>query len=243
MNKKRIFYIILTGLLLLSLQSIEAFQLSPISVSMTPSGPGAKQSFKIVNSSDKPEAVLIYMAVRDTDIDGMEINVDAEDDFSLYPGQIILMPNTTKTIRLEWIGNPNPGRELAYRIIVEQVPINFEEEKPGATVNINIKYMGAVYIAPEGAEPDIVIGSAVRQEEADGTEKLVILVHNRGTAHSIIKDFTIHLNDGIKLHSSDLKGMNGSNILAGHVRRFVLPWPVGLNNTPLAASIEFIKKE
>jgi len=177
------------------------------------------------------------------DIDGTESHVDAEDFFLVYPSQVILMPNTTKTIRVQWIGDPNPDRELAHRIIAEQLPIDFEkqENRKGAQIRVNIRYMGAIYILPEDAKPDVVIESALQQKEKDGTKRLVVLLHNRGTAHRIIKDFKVHLNDGLKLDSDQLEEMNGRNILAGHRRRFVLPWPEGLGDSPLDARIEFVK--
>lgn len=245
MKKKQIFLIIILSLL--PLLSVSAFQFSPINTYLSPFGADSRATFKLINQSDKPEAVNIYMASREMDIDGNEINTNADEDFILYPSQIILMPNTMRTVRLEWIGNPEPDKELAYRIIAEQLPIDLENEENSEQVqlNINIRYMGSVYIRPENVLPDIVIES-IRQTETDdwGYRELLLEVYNRGTAHRILKDFRILLPDGTSLDSDKVEGMNGSNILAGSRRRFLLPWPRGLDSAQFnerikSAEIEF----
>jgi fimbrial chaperone protein len=223
-------------------------------VSLAPSGSGSKKAFRLHNKGDKPEAVQISMVVREMDIDGKEKYPDADKDFIVYPTQIILMPGSTKTVRIQWIGDPNPEKELAYRIIAEKLPIDFEEEKSGAAIKeqkakitLLLRYMGSVYIVPKNAKPDVIVDSVEKRRGENGKKELVVIVHNRGTAHIIMKQLKLRLTSGgsgknsIVLDSEQLKGMEGENILAGHKRRFILPWPEGLGDGSIKASIDYKK--
>ena len=74
-------------------------------------------------------------------LDGIETNQDANDDFIVYPPQLIVPPGTQQVIRVTWIGEPEPPIELAYRLIAEQLPINlsqvnYTDQSSGASANV-----------------------------------------------------------------------------------------------------------
>lgn len=226
-----------------------AFNLTPIKVDFHPAGQGASQVFKIENDSGEPIAVQVSMVSRHMDIDGRETYREADDQFIVYPPQMVIGPRQYQNVRVTWAGDPDPQSELSYRIIAEQLPVNLSREiRTGVSVNLMIRYLGAVYIVPRKANPDIVVSDIVKEHSDEGRPGLAITVHNRGNTHAVLGDLTVRMEgtDGtgpasrpVTLGPEQLKGMTGENVLAGNSRRFVLPWPEGLQFIPQNARLEY----
>lgn len=211
------------------------YQVTPSTLNLDPIGSGANDSFQVISTGDEPVAVEIHVTGRQVDIDGNEVQPRAEDDFIVYPPQILLQPGESQTVRISWLGEPNPESELAYRIITEQLPIQLSQQAANATsatiaITALFRYVTSVYITPDTAEPNVILESASHQNE-NGQDQLVLQFHNQGTAHQLLTDLTLTLNSGgqtVKLSPEQLEGVNGQNVLAQHQRRFVIPWPSGL---------------
>lgn len=237
---------LLLGAFLAATQPAHAFKLSPIVMDFAPSGREANQAFRVENDSEQRVAIQISMLKRDMELGGKEINSDGDEDFIVHPSQILLGPKETQTIRVKWIGERDPAYELAYRIVAEQLPVNLTKEKQtGAKIDILIRYLGSIYIVPKGARSDVVLDSISEQQESNGTNQLVMILHNRGTAHTVLRNLRFKFQAGdqtIELGSDDLKGINGENILAGKKRRFTLPRPAGLPDGPVKASFKFKRR-
>jgi fimbrial chaperone protein len=245
----RIVCLALASTLVLAGGLAHAFKLIPMYMDFHPTGREAHQTFRIENEGDQPVAVQVSMVTREMDIEGKEAYGDAEDDFLVYPPQVVLMPKQIQAVRVQWVGNPNPSKELAYRIMAEQLPVDLEKGErrsraAGVKVNILVRYLGVVYVLPKGARPDVVLDSVQAQGGNGGRRALVLTVRNRGSAHAILGNLKVRLTPkgggaGVELSGQDLQGMEGENILAGHRRRFVLPWPKGLGEGIPEASLDF----
>ena len=68
-----------------------------------------------------------------------------------------------------------------------------------------------------------------------------------GQAHVILRNLSLSLEGeangnaaaALALGPNQLSGMSGENILAGHKRRFLLPWPQEIPFGPIQASFQF----
>jgi len=230
------------------------FQLTPLSVQFAPTGQRATQSFLVSNTGKKATAIQIRMVKRQIDINGKEINTDADDDFILYPPQMLVKAGERQTVRVTWVGNANPAQELSYRIIAEQLPIDSSEIRQAQngttfTLKILFKYIGSVYIVPPNVSPKVSLESAVCQGETDKTgkkdNKLQLTFANQGTAHALLTNLRLNLapigkeSNPVKLEAKQLTGVNGENMLAGSKRQFSLPCPAGLPNDKLSGTFEY----
>jgi len=243
---------IITGLLLFSsLIALLGFRLEPISQDFAPSGPQSSRTFRIENPGDEMIAVQVSVATREVDLDGGEINRDASNYFMVYPSRLIVKPQTFKTVRVKYTGPPNPPREIAYRIIAEQVPLNLpgEEKLQGGGIRLAFKYIGNIYIVPRGVKEEVILESA-RVEVADsGARELVLVFYNRGNRHTLLGDLILQLSQQhpvypviaaqADLEADTLKGVIGENILAGQRRRFRLPAPEGFGDGEIKAEFSF----
>jgi fimbrial chaperone protein len=234
--------------------SQSTFQLSPMLVNFLPSGQKATQSFLVKNSSKNSTAIQIRMVKREMDLDGKEINTNADDDFIFYPPQILLNAGESQSVRVTWVGDASPSKELSYRIIAEQLPIDLPETtqtqgKTAVAVKVLFQFMGSVYIVPPNVAANVSLENAVCQVETsiDGKKenKLQLIFVNQGTAHALLNNLRLTLApvgkeaNSIKLEEKQLAGVNGENLLAGSKRRFSLPCPAGLSNEKLSGSFEY----
>ncbi len=238
-----------------SSSQVEAtFLFSPMQSNFATSGQKATQSFLVTNTGKKATAIQIKMVKRQMDLDGKEINTDADDDFILYPPQMLVKAGERQTVRVTWVGNASPPQELAYRIIAEQLPVDLTEIRQtqgNTTVAIKVlfQYMGSVYIVPPNVSPNLSLENAVCQVETskDGKKenKLQLTFANQGTAHTLLSNLRLNLApvgkeaNPIKLEAKQLTGVNGENMLAGSKRRFSLPCPAGLPNDKLSGTFEY----
>ena len=224
-----IFFIILSGI-----SPALAFKLEPISRVFEPAGAGATQSYQVINDSEEQIAVELSMAERKISLEGQETTESADDDFLVYPSQIVLPPQGVQSVRVTWLGNPNPEKELAYRIIAEQLPINLnnpeesQAETTSGAVKVMFRYMGSVYIRPKNAESKVVLNGITHEKGTDGNDRLVITFDNQGTRRAVLSELNLNLTSQgsqLTLKPEQLEGVNNGVILAGNQRRFSMPWP------------------
>ena len=224
-----IFFIILSGI-----SPALAFKLDPISRVFEPAGAGATQSYQVINDSAEQIAVELSIAERKISLEGQETTESADDDFLVYPSQIVLPPQGVQSVRVTWLGNPNPEKELAYRIIAEQLPINLnnpeesQAETTSGAVKVMFRYMGSVYIRPKNAESKVVLNGITHEKGTDGNDRLVITFDNQGTRRAVLSELNLNLTSQgsqLTLKPEQLEGVNNGVILAGNQRRFSMPWP------------------
>jgi len=236
---------IFLGLLLLVLctPGAGAFQFTPFSDSIKVSKESEKQ-FTVVNSSDAPIAVQVTLHKRAMDGQGEDVLTDGEDDFLLFPPQMIVPPGGTRKIRVQWLGAKDIESEQAYRIIAEQVPVNLErlDQGNGAQIQVMLRYVASLYVRPDNAKSNIVLRSLSKDKDAKGNATLKLTVENTGTRHSLLEDIKLSVG-GAVLVTADLPGIADNNVLAKTSRTFVIPLPAKLKNISTLSNAELKYRE
>jgi fimbrial chaperone protein len=226
---------------LLAVTPAAAYQLQPISRVFAPSGSKSMQTFELVNDGTTRIALSISFETLVRDENYRETNVDAEDEFLAYPAQVILAPGARQTVRVTWLGTPNPMRELAYRIVVAQVPLERLDRSakpdvaPTGQMRITMTYRGTLFIRPAKAAPRISLHGVKR---ASATA-LAITLANTGTAVALIKHCEISVAGGgreLVLPAASLVSLHNTRVLAGGKRRYVIASPVALGVGPVIAT-------
>lgn len=243
----RLIGVIVIGML--GVSPAAAFKISPFTAEMAPAGSRATLDYVVENDSSDPTAVQISVVGRAQAEDGTETLTQAEDQFLVFPAQLVLLPREKRTVRVQWLGPVDPAKELAYRLIAEQLPVDLG--RPGSGTNslkLLIKYQTAVYILPPGirSDPahDLVVQGAEPGRDARGRPTLDLAIANRGLAHINLRGVHVtakSASDGksVILSSPQQVGaMVGENILPGSTRRFAVAWPPELAVGPVSATIE-----
>lgn len=227
---------VITPLLLVVTASTWALSFTPIEMDFTPSGRGTTQIYRIENTNAEIAAVEISIKNRKMSLNGEDQLSDADDDFSIFPAQVVLQPGQTQTVRVQYTGPASLTSEKAYRLIAEQLPIDIGQgPQNGGRMRLLVKYVASVYIVPAGARSKVKLEETKLTTE-EGKTWLELLIHNEGTSRKILKDAQVQI-AGQKLQGQELAGMEGENMLAQTKRWFRIPAPKSVTS---AQNVQFI---
>lgn len=230
-------YILTVLFLTFFLTNISAFKLQPISMDFKDEGKESVKFFTAKNTDSDKIALKVEIYIRDMDVNGKDILTKTEEDFFIYPKQFILKGNSEQRIRVQYQGGKTDTIEKSYRIIVDQVPIEFDNNTNKGGLNILYRYIGSIYILPEKITQNVTIISSKKTDS-----KLLLNLENSGNSHVILQDLHITLSDksnSIVLKPEDLIGLNGTNILTGKIREFITDWPDSITESDFIATIEY----
>lgn len=220
------------SVLVLVLLSVSAFayQLSPLSATYDPSGAGSARVYTITNDSDSPIAIEINAFSRNIDLDGNEYTEDASAYFQIQPRRMIIRPQSSQLVRVQYRGPQTVTREMAYRIISEQIPYSqgAREEGTGQMISFLFVYSTSAYVRPSRIVERVAASAFVNEEG-----KLEIRIENTGSVHQMLNDLSITVsgdNGGVyTLTEEDIGTIRGQNLLAGSTLRIVIDLPEALS--------------
>jgi fimbrial chaperone protein len=215
-------------------------------------GSGDSSTFlRLSNRATEPTAIEIVINEFDRDLDGRGVTGrPADDEFIVYPAQMILMPGDEASVQVRWIGETVLNVERTFALTTREVSIpRQDQERPeigegigeGVRINVNVNvltnYDVRIYVTPRGAKPKVTVEAASARTQAEGN-LLEVRLANQGTAHHPLKDLSLVLmpldpsgaslrQSPVTLAARDVPGMSAA-LLAGGRRRLLIPWPAGL---------------
>ena len=198
-----------------------AFKFSPMSASLDFKGPGSNTLFYVENDSNSPIAIQMSFAKREMNEMGEESNSAIGNELTLYPSQLILQANEKRSIKVSWSGKETADKELAYRLIAEQLPIDLQaEKKKKSNIKILLRYVAALYVSDEKFSSQLTFKEIITKNN-----DLIFVVENSGNKHQILGNLELAFVDKAKksevvLKGEELKGMIGENVLAHSKRQF-----------------------
>jgi P pilus assembly chaperone PapD len=159
--------------LALGIASAWTMNVEPLSMEFAPAGRESIRSFRVSNSQSEMIAVRIRVTTRELLPSGEESRNPADDSFLIFPSRLVLEPGQVQAVRVQWRGSAQLAREAAYRIIFEQVPVEDVAGEPdrggGVSVAFMYRYVGAMYVTPPEATPDVVLASTVAAAAGSAT--------------------------------------------------------------------------
>lgn len=226
--KRKLFFII--SVMILVCTTAFAFQFEPLVQTFDVSGANATKTFTVTNDSDDIIAVVVSALVRTQDEQGNEVNSDASRYFNIQPARILIQPQSSQIVRVQYRGPRTVTRELSFRIVAEQIPYSQGRiASAGSMFNFLYVFRASAYVLPSQIQESVVVTGLA--DNGDGT--LAVTLTNNGNVHQILYDCELTLQDAqggtITLTGSDaLPGISGSNILAGSSWTKNIPFPQGL---------------
>lgn len=193
--------------------------------------------FHVENNSDEPAAVQVSIETWTITPEGEEFNTDAEDDFTVFPAQLVLKPHERRAVRIQYLGEA-PATETAYRVLAEQIPIALKDTPAGGSgLKFLLRFKAGLYIGPVNPQANVVVEKI--ETVNDGMAKLTLV--NKGNGHTLMREpvLTLAMADGktVTLKSDQMPTLSGMNMHAGISRVFYIPIPSGA--TPTSANLEF----
>jgi fimbrial chaperone protein len=106
-----------------------------------------------------------------------------------------LPPGGQQLVRVALRRAPDPDRELAYRLIVQEVPQAAAPQFTGLQVALRLSV--PVFVAPAQSATRPAAMTWTAQQDTHGT--LTVIARNDGPAHERIHRFTVRSGDGSRL--------------------------------------------
>ncbi|MXP42126.1 fimbria/pilus periplasmic chaperone [Altererythrobacter soli] len=219
------------------------YDLRPIVIQLAPSGAGASDTVVITNSHAVPIAIEVRAYQRSQNPDGTDRRIPEDNDIIITPPQMVIAPGASQSIRLRWIGESNPERELAFRIVTEQLPIALGPKRAGeavANLSLAYRYEAALYVVPPASKPAARISRAA-PVEADGKRWLELDIASEGTRRAILDQPSVAVTpqsgQPAVLEGAAVAPLAALNILSGAYRTVRLPWPEGVAFGPVEAEL------
>ena len=223
----------------------QAYDLRPIVLQLSPTGPGTTQSVIITNSHDEPIAIELRAFRREQKPDGTEDRVPEDEDIIISPPQLVIAPGASQSVRVRWVGNPAPDHELSYRLVSEQLPIKLASEKRGdfsANVSVNYRYEAALYVTPDNAAPSAQIVRAEPVTDQNGMPMLELEIANSGTRRATLEEPRLKLTSAsgqeVTLEGDAVKPLAQMVTLVGAHRTVRVAWPENFAVGPVKAELQ-----
>lgn len=242
-----------TTLIALSLTALaNAFSVSPMVSDFDPNTPRSQQVFVLSNPTDKEKPVEISVAKPILAEDGtetMDIG-NGEENFLIIPQQFVLPPNSKRSVKVFYVGDPKQ-EEDTYRFIFKELPVdlaadeNLPEGESSFNMRIVMQYNTRVWVTPGGLKeklditgfekidiPAPEIATAETDSETPETTSLKPMlrftVANTGPAHGYIRypKISIVKKDGsrFELGKESLQYVSGQVVFPHTEKEFKIDW-------------------
>jgi fimbrial chaperone protein len=156
----------------------DAMRISPLVLEVSPSGSGSSGRIRVENNSpaDLPLEVQVFKI--SVDQNGVISQTPADDDFFVFPPQVVIPSGEPQVIRFQWLGDPNPQMSQAYFVTMNELPIDLEEG--ASAVQFVYSVSALVNIVPRNAEEDTSLVSAEIVAKEDGAKVVRATFQNDG---------------------------------------------------------------
>ncbi|MCK9599930.1 MULTISPECIES: fimbria/pilus periplasmic chaperone [unclassified Sphaerochaeta] len=234
-NKTMKKVVLTLGLLILLLSSVHAYQFSPLEQSFQPTGAESTKTYTIVNDSNDSIAISISALIRDQDAQGNEVNTPADAYFSIVPNKLVVPPQSSWVVRVQYRGPRTVTNELAFRLKAEQIPYSQGRASTDKGMfNFLYIYTTSLYVLPSRVVENVAIRSVAASTMEDGSPALAVTLANLGTVHQLLISAVVEIKDSkgnsVVLQGAEaLPGIDGMNILAKKTVTKNVPWPEGLS--------------
>lgn len=177
-------------------------------------------------NSDLPIEMAVFRRV--VEEDGTQTMVPADDDFLIFPPQMVIPQGASQGVRFQYLGDPTLTQSVAYVIEAQEVPVVPE----GFSGIITVYNVGsAVYIQPARPRAELAISNISRDGDIVRFE-----VRNIGNDYSFLTLNAMELNFGGERFTLEAETVN--EIIANPIvppnslRRFEMDVSRFPNGTP-----------
>ena len=242
-------------------QAHASFSVSPQIITLEPTGRKSQSwvSVSHVGDNDLPIAIEMRVVEREMDISGRVSHSSDETDenFVMYPAQMILFPGEVQMVYIQWAGSALPDKELVYSFIAENVPIDLKSKKDDEEIKDKVRlevrtlvrYEGLIFVRPHEVTPDVVVESANVEMDEAGKPHMILMLFNRGSARQKLTGMSlivapvqgeqVYVDKAVAYKPPLLKDKTTHSLYAGYRRRCVLPWPESVPVGPVKVTVTF----
>lgn len=154
---------------------------------------------------------------------GDEEKLEPTRDIAISPPMLQLAPGAQQLVRVIRLGPPPSDVQTSYRLIVDELPVDAGEAKPG--LQFVLQYSVPVFLMPQG---DAAIAHELHARVVREGDRSYIAISNAGKAHAQIAELAYAAADGtVQTVAAGLSGY----VLPGNTKRWPLPATVAVSDT------------
>lgn len=197
------------------------YAVSPLNLALDPVGDGAVERLRIENPGAKPVTLSISVWQALIAEDGSIEEVPADDDFLIFPPQMIVGPQQTQVVQLRYVGEPSLAQSHMFLVRTEQVPVDLESGDSQVNLQVGVNFVTVVEVAPDGAAAKLDLASFTPTQEG-----LQVRITNSGNLHGHLRplQFAVTGSSGTKtIAINDLEVGRSSRVPPNGARTILLP--------------------
>ncbi|MEM7781250.1 MAG: hypothetical protein AAF697_12750 [Pseudomonadota bacterium] len=137
---------------------VHAARVAPMILDIEPIGRGTVARIEMASDSGRDIPYEVLMMRGDISEDGQLELTPADDDFLVFPTQVLLESNSRQVFRIQYVGEAELAESQIYYMSIKQIPVSFEEVQR-SQVQVVVNYNVLVNVVPDGAEAEPVIRS------------------------------------------------------------------------------------
>ena len=204
------------ALAFLAAMAAQAGSFSAVPVRLTLAAGSKSTSLLLENKGDEP--VLVQAELMSwIQHEGDDV-LSPSRDLVVSPPIFTILPGAAQTVRVGLLRPADPGRELTYRLFLQEVPPPQQPNRRGVSVALRLSL--PVFVLPRGpAAPALAWRAAPKPEGA-----IRLTLANSGNSHVQAIDCRIYLPDGALIAAHNLSGY----VLSGQTRSWQIkpsqPW-------------------
>ena len=171
----------LTAVLLgLAPAAASAARVTPMIIELEPAGGRSVARVELSNPGQNDFPVEVQMFRGLITEDGELELTPADEEFLLFPAQIVVPAASQQVFRVQYIGEPELAKSEVFYMKIRQIPLPFEanENKVRVVVNFNV----LINVVPDGvvAQPYV---ESIRPAKREGVSGIEVRVSNQGTRY------------------------------------------------------------
>jgi fimbrial chaperone protein len=186
------------------------FNISPIRAEL--SGTHRTEVLTLMNAEDRP--VVVQMHVVSWSQQNAEEQLEDTRELLATPPVLQIPANSEQIVRVALRRDPDPSRELSYRVIFEEVPQAAPKDFTGLRVALRLSV--PVFVAPTHGKASAQVSWESRWLPSG---ELEVAATNHGSGHMQVTDFGVQLPGS----AAPLRGVTTKYVLAGSRVSWSLP--------------------
>ena len=223
--------LIFCGAVLFALAPVaaDAARVSPMIAEVKPLGRQSVARVELIHDgqSDFPAEVQMFRGVI-SERGQLELK-PADEDFLVFPAQVIVPARSQQVFRVQYIGDPELDSSEIYYMQIRQIPVDLNPEQSQVQVVVNFNVL--VNVIPDGARPESVV-DYIRPVVQDGVTGLEVRVLNNGNRYFTAGTLSWEINgtaeDGtavdLSLGATEMARLIGVGVIAPRrARIFFIP--------------------
>lgn len=212
-----------------------ASRVSPMSVELEPFGRDSIARIQFTNTADRDFPLEVRAFRGDISERGELTLTPADDDFLIFPPQLVVAPLKDQVIRVQYIGNPDLAQAQVYYLSVRQLPVELESGSP--QIQVTVTFNVFVDLEPEGLDVKPRVDTIIPAEQ-EGVPGVEVRIANDGDGMLMAgrKSWTVagKRQNGeafsLEMNPAQMSSTIGVGVVApGKARRFFFPLEPDMN--------------